>query len=62
MHDKGKIATIHTKTIGLQENHNLAVNSFQNLDCHFPPPKIEYKEFLMTNSYCFESTSEVTKI
>ena len=50
MHDKGKIATIHTKTIGLQENHNLAINSFQNLDCHFPPLEIEYKECLTKNS------------
>ena len=50
------------KSIGLQEDHNLAVNLFQNLDYNFPPPRIEYKECLTINYHGFESTSETLKV
>ena len=58
MYNEGKIAAIYTKSIGLQENQNLAVNSLQNIDFHFPPPRIEYEECLISNSHSFESTSK----
>ena len=62
MHNEENIAAMCITSIGLQEDHNLAVNSLQNLDYHFPPPGIEYKECLTTNSHGFESTSETLKV
>ena len=62
MHNEENIAAMFITSIGLQEYHNLAVNSLQNLDYHFPSPRIEYKEFLMTNSHGFESTYETLKV
>ena len=44
VHNEENIAAMCITSIGLQEDHNLAVNSLQNLDYHFPPPWIEYKE------------------
>ena len=62
MHNEENIAAMCITSIGLQKDHNLAVNSLQNLDYHFPPPGVEYKECLTINSHGFESTSETLKV